>query len=219
MSKLACKSEVLLKLQHGKALCVVRSFACEKEGPCRQRAIHYWVKELLSSQLNVPAKQVTFARSETGKPWLPEYPWLHFNLSHSGTLAAVAVSIDQPVGIDIEKISGKSEIKKQIAQRFFHKDELVWLLAQEGDFLLQFTKLWSLKEAWLKLAGTGLRQSLASFNVTPTNDGLADVIATNGQPIGRLNHQTVNAEVTYCLAFGIEQDHHNPPIEWRVFIQ
>ena len=43
-----------------------------------------------------------FACGEHGKPCIPGGP--HFSLTHSGTLAALAVS-DTPVGLDIEKIA------------------------------------------------------------------------------------------------------------------
>ena len=43
-----------------------------------------------------------FACGEHGKPYIPGGP--HFSLTHSGTLAALAVS-DTPVGLDIEKIA------------------------------------------------------------------------------------------------------------------
>ena len=43
-----------------------------------------------------------FACGEHGKPYIPGGP--HFSLTHSGTLAALAVS-GTPVGLDIEKIA------------------------------------------------------------------------------------------------------------------
>ena len=39
--------------------------------------------------------------SPEGKPFLAHYPDIHFNLSHSGTVALCAIS-DQPVGADVE---------------------------------------------------------------------------------------------------------------------
>ena len=42
-------------------------------------------------------------RGERGKPWMPQLPNRHFNLSHSGTLALCALSA-QPVGVDIQVV-------------------------------------------------------------------------------------------------------------------
>ena len=43
------------------------------------------------------------ARTERGKPYFPQFPGLHFNLSHSGQLTLCALS-HLPVGVDIEQL-------------------------------------------------------------------------------------------------------------------
>jgi 4'-phosphopantetheinyl transferase len=46
--------------------------------------------------------------SAMGKPFFPDYPAIHFNLSH--TVGAVLVGVgDEPMGVDIEKIRPVSE--------------------------------------------------------------------------------------------------------------
>ena len=47
------------------------------------------------------AEDLTLQTGENGKPELLSYPDIHFNLSHSGTIAVCAVS-DRPVGVDVE---------------------------------------------------------------------------------------------------------------------
>ena len=42
-------------------------------------------------------------RGEFGKPYLRDFPELHFNVSHSGEKLLIAISFEQAVGIDIEK--------------------------------------------------------------------------------------------------------------------
>lgn len=44
-----------------------------------------------------------FALGEKGKPYFPDYPEIHFNISHSHG-AAVAAVHDKSIGIDIEKL-------------------------------------------------------------------------------------------------------------------
>ena len=46
--------------------------------------------------------------TEKGKPYFPEHPDVHFNISHTGGAALVGVS-DQPIGVDIEKVRPVSE--------------------------------------------------------------------------------------------------------------
>ena len=41
------------------------------------------------------------ARTPLGKPYFPQYPHLHINWSHSGSLVLCALS-DSPVGVDVE---------------------------------------------------------------------------------------------------------------------
>ena len=43
------------------------------------------------------------ARGARGKPWFPDLPDLHFNLSHSHG-AAVCALHHLPVGVDVEKV-------------------------------------------------------------------------------------------------------------------
>lgn len=43
------------------------------------------------------------ARCPGGKPWFPQYPQIHFNLSHTAG-AAVCALHDQAVGVDVERL-------------------------------------------------------------------------------------------------------------------
>ncbi len=99
---------------------------------------------------------------ERGKPYLRDYPEVFFNLSHSGDYVCCALG-DGPVGVDIQKkISGK----EKIAERFFTPGERQMLDAcsgQEKETL--FFRMWSVKESYLKLTGTGLSGGLADFEI------------------------------------------------------
>lgn len=90
----------------------------------------------------------------SGKPFFENLD-LHFNLSHSGEAVAAAFS-GSPVGADIE-IFGRCRNPDEIARRFFHPDEVA-ACADEREFL----RLWTAKEAMLKLTGTGLSGGLAA---------------------------------------------------------
>lgn len=85
------------------------------------------------------------------KPYLTGHPDLHFNISHSGTIAACAVS-HVPVGIDVEEIADQGP---GVAAYCYTSRELAWLDAQD-DKAMAFTRLWTRKESFIKLAGYGL---------------------------------------------------------------
>lgn len=97
-----------------------------------------------------------------GKPVLSAHPDIHFSLSHSGKLAVCAVS-EQTVGADIE---AWQQMEDQIAEMCFTAVELKWLNAQQRADRA-FIRLWTRKESYLKMLGTGLSQSLNAFSVLP----------------------------------------------------
>lgn len=103
-----------------------------------------------------------FGTSEFGKPYLLQYPDLHFNLSHSGDWVVCSVS-SLPVGIDVEE---KRPVELEIARRFFSRceyEELMQIAA--ADRIDHFYNLWTVKESYVKMNGLGLSQPLDTFSV------------------------------------------------------
>lgn len=95
-----------------------------------------------------------------GKPYLAAWESFFFNLSHSGELAVCAVA-DQEVGIDVQQ---KRSLSQRIADRFFTAQEKVVLAqASPKEKEALFYRIWSAKEAYIKLTGQGLGQGLATF--------------------------------------------------------
>ncbi|MGN0968993.1 MAG: 4'-phosphopantetheinyl transferase family protein [Oscillospiraceae bacterium] len=92
------------------------------------------------------------ARLPGGKPVFPNYPDLHFNLSHSGTLALCALS-DRPVGADLEVIRPRSA---KLPAYVYKGAEYDRFLALGGDWNAFYT-LWTEKESILKYTGEGLK--------------------------------------------------------------
>ncbi len=93
------------------------------------------------------------ALSSKGKPYLPEHPDVHFNLSHSGKYVVCAFA-DKTVGIDIEEIR---EVKATLVKSVLDKAEMSNYRSTPDDFKLQrFFELWTGKEAFLKHIATGL---------------------------------------------------------------
>ncbi len=97
------------------------------------------------------AEQPTFSFGEHGKPYLEGHHGVHFSLSHCRLAAACAVS-SRPVGIDVETIRQPHET----LLRHVMSEEEVSTIYAAADPALQFTRLWTRKEALLKLRGTGL---------------------------------------------------------------
>ena len=85
-----------------------------------------------------------------------------FNLSHSGSFAACAVS-DSPVGLDIQ---AERDCNGRLAEKYFSAQERRFIEKSENK-AYAFTKLWSMKESVVKILGTGLKRPLSSFTVDP----------------------------------------------------
>jgi 4'-phosphopantetheinyl transferase len=107
-----------------------------------------------------------FTATQWGKPELAGAAAgkLHFNLSHTDGLLVLAVSRAHEVGVDVEAVDRKVE-PLALAQRFFATDEHAELLELEGQEQRErFFALWTLKEAWVKARGLGLRIPLDDFS-------------------------------------------------------
>lgn len=103
------------------------------------------------------------------KPGLPGNPY-HFSISHCNDFAAVIVSKDQQVGIDVEFMSPKIE---KIQHKFTnaHEQSLVKNVDGAHSTLRFLTLLWSAKESLFKWYGKGsvdFRENLHILSVKGT---------------------------------------------------
>lgn len=105
-------------------------------------------------------ENAVFAIGEYGKPYLPDHPEVHFNLSHSGTFAVCTVS-DTECGVDIEQISKPHEIMA-VANRFFSTKELAAMLMSPNQNEA-FCRLWTLRESYVKMRGKGFEIGLSTL--------------------------------------------------------
>lgn len=103
-----------------------------------------------------------------GKPYFVNSD-LKFNLSHSGRYVVAAVS-DYEIGIDIQK---KKADKHRIAEKNFLQGECAYINAGANDEERhqRFCEVWTLKEAYLKNIGMGLRKPLNSFEIVFRPEG------------------------------------------------
>ncbi|MCD8009922.1 MAG: 4'-phosphopantetheinyl transferase superfamily protein [Lachnospiraceae bacterium] len=100
-------------------------------------------------------------RAEGGKPFLRNLPDVSFNLSHSGQYAACALA-DGAVGVDVQMVSERA--RGAVVRRFCREEAAE--IERAGNPAEAFCRIWTAKEAYLKMRGTGLRRSLDSFRIT-----------------------------------------------------
>ncbi len=101
-----------------------------------------------------------FEYGEHGKPSIVGHPEIHFNFSHCKEAVACAVS-RQPIGIDVESIG---RFRESVARYAMNEEELAQILQAERPDIV-FTRLWTMKEARLKLTGEGINDDMKSILV------------------------------------------------------
>jgi len=137
------------------------------------------LRVILASYLEAAPASLVIAAGPNGKPQLDEQRApLHFNLSHSGAIAALAVTPACEVGIDIEQVR---PIETGFAERFYSKAENAELATlPQAEHLVGLFRCWSRKEAILKAQGVGLLGDFKSFDVEIGDVARPHVAGLNG---------------------------------------
>jgi 4'-phosphopantetheinyl transferase len=105
-----------------------------------------------------------FKNDSFGKPYLENYEFLHFNISHSFEWVICGVS-NSRIGVDIEKIAPINYI--ELSKNFFEISEYKAIIALEKFKQLDyFYYLWTAKESFLKAIGSGLSMPLHTFSIS-----------------------------------------------------
>ena len=96
-----------------------------------------------------------FEYNEHGKPSIVGHPEICFNLSHCKE-AVVCVISDQPIGVDVESIR---EYKESLVNYTMNDEEIGQIKSAENP-ASAFIRLWTMKEATMKLIGTGISNDM-----------------------------------------------------------
>ncbi len=117
---------------------------------------------MISELCDIPPQNIVIERDEKNKPFLVDIP-LYFNISHSGDYVICAID-DMPVGADIEEIT-ETEIDSM--SNIFSEEENYFLKSQPKSVKTDnFFLLWTAKESYVKMLGTGLYTPFDSFSVS-----------------------------------------------------
>lgn len=116
----------------------------------------------------------TIAYTDKGKPYLPDHPDIHFNISHCPIGCVCAIS-DKSVGVDLQDIRPFSQ---DIANRCCSAEELL-RLRQSADPAACFTQMWAMKESYLKMTGEGIAQSLPAIDTAGAHSAIHTTFTNN----------------------------------------
>jgi 4'-phosphopantetheinyl transferase len=155
------------------------------------------LRSILAAQLNCTPREVPITLGPYGKPLLADAQ-LHFNLSHERDIALVALSLDGPVGIDIEHRRRASDLT-ECAATFCHPNELAALPSDKEARDLELLRIWTAKEAYLKALGTGL--SIPPESVSLLGADLRDHSGLTLR-LSRLEHPDLTDHLAHLCAPG-----------------
>lgn len=129
-------------------------------------AAHAICRGLLSYCLGEAPQSWRFSVEDHGKPELicpVEQPRYRVNISHTRGLAAVALTQEHDIGVDVEWLQ-RDAPTEQLAKRMFAETERRKVAAATDPEKLDiFLNFWTLKEAYVKAIGKGLSQPLDAF--------------------------------------------------------
>jgi len=129
------------KFEEGRRLCVLA---------------YQLLKQGLREEYGITDNPV-FEYNAHGKPAIVGHPEIFFNLSHCKEAAACVIS-DSPIGVDVESIRAY----KESLARYTMNDEELQQIQTAANPEAAFIRLWTMKEAALKLIGTGISDDLKS---------------------------------------------------------
>ena len=127
------------KYELGQRLCVL-AYLLLKKGLCETYGI---------------TDNPIFEYNEHGKPSIVGHPDIYFNLSHCKE-AVVCVISDQPIGVDVESIR---QYKESLVNYTMNEEEICEIKSSDNP-AASFIRLWTMKEATMKLIGTGISNDM-----------------------------------------------------------
>ena len=117
---------------------------------CAELALCFALKSV-----SLPYAPPVYSYSLLGKPQLTEESF-HINISHSGSMAVCAISV-VPIGVDV--LESDAYIANKVYKRIVSSSDETPFTKHE------LLSLWTKKESYVKLIGSGLRTPMTSFYV------------------------------------------------------
>ncbi|MDM5187175.1 4'-phosphopantetheinyl transferase superfamily protein [Bacillus sp. DX4.1] len=155
---------------------------------------NYVAKCLIARYTQQNIEHVHFTTNAYGKKTVQKSP-ISFNLSHAGKWVVIALSTNESIGVDVEKME---PIDIWEVATFFSIAEqryLKGLVGEEAEHA--FYRIWTAKESFLKCIGRGLSQPLDTFIVP---------LHSSAQPQS-IESATVYSNTIQVYSFQIDSEH------------
>lgn len=149
------------------------------------------LKYLLAEKTKLDISKIRFEKTGNHKPYFPDDTSLHFNLSHAGNYAIIAIG-NCELGVDIEFIDNSFDFTEILFGVFSEVD--IDLIRNSNNMRYSFYKFWTRKEAMVKALGKGIDDN---FGQIPASDGLHRV---ESELLGNIPNLLV-------LSFKVDEQH------------
>ena len=115
------------------------------------------LKDVLKNELNITNYELTF--NKYNKPYLKNRN-IYFNISHDKN-TTVLVTSDKEIGVDIEYYTYKENVMKKYYNEFEQQE-----IINSNNKEYEFTRIWVMKEAFVKMKGQGISYGLQNVDTT-----------------------------------------------------
>ena len=115
------------------------------------------LKDVLKNELNITNYELTF--NKYNKPYLKNRN-IYFNISHDKN-TTVLVTSDKEIGVDIEYYTYKESVMKKYYNEFEQQE-----IINSNNKEYEFTRIWVMKEAFVKMRGQGISYGLQNVDTT-----------------------------------------------------
>ncbi|MEW2620563.1 4'-phosphopantetheinyl transferase superfamily protein [Streptomyces sp. NPDC048106] len=158
-----------------------------------------------AAALGVRPESVEIGYGLTGRPQLRGYDGVHLSLSHTDGLLLVGLATDGPIGVDAEpdeRILYGPGLDRHLCTPYERERIEALPLAERNPAVL---RLWTLKEAYSKALGLGLRFRFTDFGFPPDRAPV-DVLRPDGTPasVGRWTFRTGSLDDRYTLGVAVQ---------------
>lgn len=139
----------------------------------------FLTKEILSKELQIPETDITFCKTELGKPFvkIPGIVPPDISISHSNNCLVVAVGFNDIVGIDVEEVRS---FEAESLDSFFSESERLFInTGVKTERIKRFFIAWTSIESYLKMIGKGFLFKKPNLNFSRQNKNDDSIIIIN----------------------------------------
>lgn len=147
------------------------------------------IRSMAKKYLSVNQLEIYTPKSEKPKAFVGENE-LSVSFSHTKDAISAAISFDYNVGCDIECYD--RAVSPELVTRMKGESETLEL------YKLEPIRIWTFKEAALKMIGTGLRKPMNSVNISQTDTDLFEVEIDNGIRAKICSFRYMNYWISIC---------------------